>query len=373
MIAIVYPQFYGVGGIARYLDSFLANLEPDHPTIYLITGDEHQMPRAYPNVEIIHIPFKASHFQLFFWTLKANHVLKHLWEAQKIAVINLHIPPLITGLLLTRALPMILTAHTTYLGMSGQFYGQPYFKSQWSRLEIGIKMWLERIIFKHAKAIITLTQQGAQELNRYHVKAPVYIVPNGVDTLAFNNNATQSKTIDVLFCGRIELRKGSRAMAEICNKLVQQNPAVQILIVGYGDDDAWVKSQLQPYSSNIQLVGKVPFAEMPNLYAKSRVYVSTSYYEGLPGTCLEAMASGLPAVVWDFPFYEALVIQEQTGRRVQPNNADAMVVAIQEQLDDLDRDSMMAQRVRQHVHHHYNWKTLAKQLLKLLEQAALRS
>ena len=31
MIAIVYPQFYGVGGIARYLDSFLSNLPPDHP------------------------------------------------------------------------------------------------------------------------------------------------------------------------------------------------------------------------------------------------------------------------------------------------------------------------------------------------------
>ena len=366
MIAIVYSQFYGVGGIARYLDSFLANLPAEHPTIYLITGDEHQMPRAYPNVEIIHIPFKANRFNLFFWTLKANQVLKQLWQAQKITVVNLHIPPLITGLLLTRAIPMILTAHTTYLGMSGQFYDKPYFNSQWSRLEINIKMWLERTIFRHAKAIITLTQQGAQELSHYQVHAPVHIVPNGVDTMAFDHADTVSKTIDVLFCGRIEVRKGSRAMVEVCKKLVRQNPDIQILIVGYGDDDAWVKTQLQPYTSNIKLAGKVPFADMSKLYAKSRVYVSTSYYEGLPGTCLEAMASGLPAVVWDFPFYESLVVQQQTGKRVLPNDSDAMVVAIAEQLADLELDSMISQHVRQHVYHHYNWQILAKQLLQIL-------
>jgi len=138
------------------------------------------------------------------------------------------------------------------------------------------------------------------------------------------------------------------------------------LIVGYGDDDVWVKTQLQPYTGNIKLAGKVPFTEMRKLYATSRVYVSTSYYEGLPGTCLEAMAMGLPAVVWDFPFYEALVVQQHTGKRVKPNNIDAMVIAIKEQLADLQRDTAMAERIRQHVKAHYNWQTLTKQLLQLI-------
>lgn len=367
MIAIVYPQFYGVGGIARYLDSFLANLPAEHPTIYLITGDEHQMPRAYPHVEIIHIPFKANRFQLFFWTLNVNRVLKQLWQSKKITVVNLHIPPLIPGLFLTKSIPMVLTAHTTYLGMSGRFYHQPYFKSQWSMLEIGVKMWLERFIFKHASAIITLTQQGAQELAQYHVKVPVHIVPNGVDTSAFSGSFAPNKIIDVLFCGRIEVRKGSRAMVEVSKKLVQQHPEIKIMIVGYGDDDAWVKAELKPYAHNIKLAGKIPFNEMPNLYAQSKVYVSTSYYEGLPGTCLEAMASGLPAVVWDFPFYEALVVDQQTGKRVLPNDYDAMVSAIHAQLMDIEQNPHLVTRVRQHVHQYYNWQILAKQLIQLFK------
>jgi glycosyltransferase involved in cell wall biosynthesis len=367
MIAIVYPQFYGVGGIARYLDSFLTNLPEQHPTIYLITGDEHQLPRAYPNVEIIHIPFKASRFNLFFWMIQANRILNTLWKAQKISIVNLHIPPLITGLMLTKSIPMVLTAHTTYLGMSGNFYKQPYFKSQWGALEIAIKLRLERVIFRHAKAIITLTTQGAEELKHYHVSAPVHIVPNGVDMQAFRHAVQVEKTVDVLFCGRIEVRKGSRAMVEVCKKLVAHNPNIKILIVGYGDDDAWVKTQLQPYKNNITLAGKIQFTDMPSIYAKSRVYVSTSYYEGLPGTCLEAMASGLPAVVWDFQFYQELVIQQQTGIRVMPNDMDAMVEAIKTQLAELDRNGRLSYQVSQHVSQHFNWKTLAKQLLQVLQ------
>ena len=38
MIAVVYPQFYAVGGIARYIDSFLSNIAPGSPPVTLITG-----------------------------------------------------------------------------------------------------------------------------------------------------------------------------------------------------------------------------------------------------------------------------------------------------------------------------------------------
>lgn len=366
MIAIVYPQFYGVGGIARYLDSFLSNLPEDHPPIYLITGDEHRLDRSYPGVEIIHIPFTANRFNLFFWTIQANRILLELWRAQKISVVNLHIPPLITGLLLTRKIPMILTAHTTYLGMSGRFYTQAYFKSQWSKLEITIKMQLERYIFKRATHIITLTTQGAQELQQYAVSAPISIIPNGVDVRTFDSETAIAKSIDVLFCGRIEVRKGSRAMVDVCKALITRMPAIRILIVGYGDDDAWVKAQLQPYTHNVTLAGKVKFTDMPGIYAQSHLYASTSYYEGLPGTCLEAMATGLPAVVWDFPFYEALVVQSQTGIRVQPNDVTGMANAITEQLSVLQHNDVLSAQIRQHVMRGFNWQLLAKQLVQLM-------
>jgi glycosyltransferase involved in cell wall biosynthesis len=158
-------------------------------------------------------------------------------------------------------------------------------------------------------------------------------------------------------------------MVDICKALVKRNPNIHILIVGYGDDDAYVKTQLQDFATNITLAGKVKFTDMPDIYAKSRVYVSTSYYEGLPGTCLEAMASGLPAVVWDFPFYEALVVQHQTGLRVTPNDTSEMLSAIEQQLCTLKENDTLTHQVRQHVVKNFNWQALAKQLLHIFTTA----
>ena len=59
MIALVYPELYGVQGIARYIDSFLKNLPENHPKIYVITGDKSDVvSREYTDrIEIINIPY----------------------------------------------------------------------------------------------------------------------------------------------------------------------------------------------------------------------------------------------------------------------------------------------------------------------------
>ena len=367
MIAIVYPQFYGVGGIARYLDSFLANLPANHPKIYLITGDEHKVEKHYSDVELIHLPFSSSRFNLFFWTLKARKILNQLYAENKIQYMNLHIPPLIPGLILPKKIPLILTAHTTYIGMSGRFYKQSYFASQWSNLEIKFKLLLEKRILKQASKIITLTEQGRQELLTYGTNKPITVIPNGVDTSLFNPNLNAVKDVHILFCGRIEHRKGSRAMVDVCKALIKKKSDIKILIVGYGDDDVWVNSQLSIYAKNITFTGKVGFSQMHNYYSRSKIYISTSYYEGLPGTCLEAMAMGLPVIVWDFLFYRDLVEHAKTGYLVEPNNVNEMAKLAVEVLGDEQARLLLTHHVRKHAEIDYNWANLATKILKVFD------
>ena len=220
MIAIVNPQFYGVHGIARYLHSFLANLPLNHPKIYLITSDEHQVEKNYLGVEIIHIPYTSSRLGLISWSIKARKLLNKMYAEDKIEWVNLHFPPLIPGLFLPRHIPLMLTAHTTYLGMSGRFYTTKHFDSQWSRASLAIKSWMERKIFGLTSKVITLTEQGRQEVLAYGFKGPVTVIPNGADVKLFSPNMSVEKDVDVLFCGRIEFRKGSRAMVELCRHLI---------------------------------------------------------------------------------------------------------------------------------------------------------
>jgi len=367
MIALVYPQFYGVGGIARYIESFLTNLPQGHPPVILITGDQNSKACNFEGVEIIHIPSSSSRFNLVTWGLAARKLLLKLHAAGRISHVNLHWPPLIPALFLPRSIPVVLTAHTTYLGMSGKFYEPRHFQSQWSDASVAVKMWMEQRIFNKVDRVITLTEQGKQEVLRYGFAGPISVIPNGADTEKFRANRSIPKDIDVLFSGRIERRKGSMPMVEVCKRLVAAKPSIQICIVGYGDDDTWVAKELAPLSANVRLTGKVPFNDMVAYYNRSHVYASTSYYEGLPGTCLEAMAMQLPAVVWDFLFYRDLVTEGITGSLATPNDFDGFVGKTLGLLANPEAAARMGVNGRTLLETDYSWGKLAKDVLKVFE------
>ena len=163
----------------------------------------------------------------------------------------------------------------------------------------------------------------------------------------------------------IEHRKGSRAMVDVCKALIKTKNDIKILIVGYGDDDVWVNSQLSIYAKNITLTGKVGFSQMQNYYSRSKIYISTSYYEGLPGTCLEAMAMGLPVIVWDFLFYRDLVEHAKTGYLVEPNNVNEMAKLATEVLGDEQARLKLTHHARKHAEIDYNWTNLAAKILRV--------
>jgi glycosyltransferase involved in cell wall biosynthesis len=365
MIAIIYPQFYGVGGIAHYLESFLSNLPERHPPLYLITGDEHRVDRYFPGVEIIHIPLSSNRLDLFIWGWKVRKLLTQLNLEGKIRLVNLHFPPLISCLFLPRHIPIVLTVHSTYFGMSGKFNSRKFYDCGINGFALKIKMWMESRIFGNASKAIALTEFGKQQIKAYGFDKPITIIPNGVDFSQFNISSDVSKDIDVLFTGRIEHLKGSNALVEICRLLVAAKKDISICIVGFGEQESWVRQQLITMAENITMTGKVPYSEMVGYYNRSKVYVSTSYYEGLPGTCLEAMAMQLPVVVWDFLFYRGLVIEGENGNFAEPNNYAGMVEKVINLLANPLIAEKMGRNGRTLLESNYNWTKLAKDILEV--------
>jgi len=368
VIVIVYPQFYGVGGIARYLESFLSNLPPGSPEIVLITGEPPQASAGCTKVETVHVPVASNRWGLILWSWKVRRLLVSMNRSRPISAVNLHMPPLIPGLFLLGSFPLVLTAHTTYVGMSGRFDDNRHFSSPWNAVSLWLKTHMERLIFSRADTVITLTEQGRQELVRYRRRDRVAIVPNGVDLAEFVPTPEASPDFDVIFSGRIERRKGSRPMVEVCRRLVAAHPRIRIAIVGYGDDDDFVRTGLAELKDNVVLYGKAPFSEMVGHYRRSKVYVSTSYYEGLPGTCLEAMAMGLPVVVWDLLFYRDLVVRGMTGLTAPVNDTGALVDSVSRLLADPERAAAMGRNARQAVRDRYDWRRLSGRLLSVYSQ-----
>ena len=367
MIVILYPEFGGVHGIARYLDSFLAHLPGKAPPIVLITAGTPPGWQAPAGVELVLLPLRPHRLGLVWWTLQARAALARLERERGPALaVNLHVPPLIPALFFSRRRRIVLTAHTTYLGMSGRFDQPRHFDSPWSRLSVAIKMAMERHILDRSAQVITLTEQGRQELARYGRHGGVVVIPNGVDTATFTEDPQVAQDIDVLFCGRIERRKGSRPMAEVCLRLLQARPALRICIAGYGDDEAHVRQRLAAVAGPdgaVRFEGRVPLAAMPEVYRRSRLYASTSYYEGLPGTCLEAMATGVPAVVWNLPFYAGLVTDSCSGLLAPVNDLDGFTQRVLELIDQPERAAALGRQAANLVRRRHDWQRLAGQVV----------
>lgn len=76
------------------------------------------------------------------------------------------------------------------------------------------------------------------------------------------------------------------------------------------------------------------------------LYVATSVREGLPGSVIEAQASGLPAVVTRCGGPEEVVLDGTTGRVVPVGDAAAFAAATAELLADAPRRARMAAAAR---------------------------
>lgn len=364
MFAIVYPECFAIQGIARYLDSFLTNLPPNSPPLLLITGDEHPMTHPYAGVEIMRIPFSRNRLSQLLWGLRVRRRLLELYRRGAIQSVNLHIPPLLSGICMPVEIPTIVTVHTTCLGLSGRFYTQRHYQSDWSKPALLLRTLMERAVVGKAKRAIALTEQGREELVRSGYTGPITVVPNGVDTRSFTPCASLLKDCDVLFCGRFERRKGSRALVSLCERLIAIRSSLRICIVGGGGSEyVRARTALASHGQNIRFTGDVPLAQMPHFYDRSRVYVSTSFYEGLPGTCLEAMAMSLPVVAWNLGFYRGLVSDGITGYLVSVNDLDAMCLRVLHLLDNAETSASLGRNGRAVVSARYEWRRISSQVL----------
>ena len=103
--------------------------------------------------------------------------------------------------------------------------------------------------------------------------------------------------------------------------VLAEEPGTKFLIAGDGSQKGDLERAAGHLnlSSLVQFLGRVPHKEMPNLLAKSDIYVSTSLYDGTSVSLLEAMGSGAFPIVTDIPANREWIASGQNGFLVPIN------------------------------------------------------
>jgi glycosyltransferase involved in cell wall biosynthesis len=105
----------------------------------------------------------------------------------------------------------------------------------------------------------------------------------------------------ILFVGNLIRRKGLSLLMESLNLLRDKIPDFLALIVGEGEDLQNLKSMVNKYGLNRNVIfyGRISKTKLSDLCALADVFVLPSTSEGHSVALLEAMASGLPIVASD--------------------------------------------------------------------------
>lgn len=240
---------------------------------------------------------------------------------------------------------------------------------------------LARRVLRHATGLVAAGRYPAAQAARIAGQpVPTLVLPPGVDPERFapHDAATRAATrtrfgLDpdaplVLGVSRLVPRKGFDVLLDAVAGL----DGVQVAIAGAGRDEARLARRAAPLGARARLLGRVPDADLPALYASADVFAMLCRdrwagleAEGFGIVFLEAAACGVPSVAGRSGGADEAVVDGVTGLVVEPRD----VVAVRAALDRLLRDDTLRARLggaaRQRAAGEYSYDRLAARLTRL--------
>lgn len=215
-------------------------------------------------------------------------------------------------------------------------------------------------IYQHTKSalqknnlVFTVSHRLEQEAKKMEPEASIQTLYNGFDPAQFFPRSQSevreklgispsSKTI--LFVGNLLPVKGVDLLLKAFQKVYQQDPEIQLHLVGDGPLRKSLEnlSQQLGIEENVIFHGRKPYTEIPLWINSADVVVLSSHSEGLPSILLETMGCGKVMVATDVGGIREILMHEETGLLVPPGDDQSLAEALQQILTDPERSKQMA-------------------------------
>jgi glycosyltransferase involved in cell wall biosynthesis len=313
-VAFFPDSFHEVNGVAhtsRHFESFARN--HDLPFLCVRAGSRGQAVEQKGNVWTLELPRGALSVPLEKDLGFDPAWLRHLplidETLERFAPDLIHVTgPSDVGLLgaaLARRydLPLAASWHTNVHEYAGRRFkhllrGLPQTRS------VGAAHTVERCAMAIASAFYSVAQvlfapnpELCEELGNA-TGLPCYLMPRGVDSQLFcpgKRTRTGDDGERVLgYVGRLSVEKNVRLLAQIQRELeLGRSGRFRFLIVGHGDEEAWLRRNLP----GAEFAGVLKGEPLAAAYANMDLFVFPSHTDTFGNVVLEALASGVPAIV----------------------------------------------------------------------------
>jgi glycosyltransferase involved in cell wall biosynthesis len=149
---------------------------------------------------------------------------------------------------------------------------------------------------------------------------------------------------------RLFMLKGHEYIIESAKELSKRFANCDWLFVGDGNLSERYKQQVRELglADRIKFTGLLPTSQIPLAIQSSDVLVHCSLREGLARTLPQAMLCGRPAISFDVDGAKE-VVNEKTGRLIEPKNVEQLIAACAELIRDKDLREVLGRAGRESV------------------------
>lgn len=166
-------------------------------------------------------------------------------------------------------------------------------------------VWLEKIASKLSGVVVCCSDSELKAYQQYNI--PVVCIYNGTDIKpAPKQRNIPNQELRIVTTGRITMPKNPSLFNAIAETFIADKN-IQFIWVGDGE----LRHEIT--SPNIEITGWKSSSEVEEILLSADLYISTSLWEGLPLSVLEAMNLAMPLLLSNCMGNRDLVSQEQNG------------------------------------------------------------
>ncbi|MGH2698312.1 MAG: glycosyltransferase family 4 protein [Actinomycetota bacterium] len=232
-----------------------------------------------------------------------------------------------------------------------------------------LRRLLARVALFPAHRIIAVSTEVRDTLAAALGEKRIVVIDNGIDTAMFSPKRTVHDPPRILYAGVLSPRKGVLDLLTASELLSERGVEHELWLAGgTPGEGAQAEAVVRAATAKAaRWLGVQPPDAMPGLYRNADVFCLPSWWEAMPLSVLEAMASSLPVVaarVGDIP---RAVSDGVTGRLVAPKDPTLLADALEPLLSDPDLRRSMGRAGRQRVEQNFDINVTCASLDRLYE------
>lgn len=232
---------------------------------------------------------------------------------------------------------------------------------------------LEKLGIQKADAYLSPSQYTAKITKDIFgiTNKPIVVIPSGLPLERFHNATPEAYEKGlILYMGTIIRKKGVLELAPIFEKVLQQCPESQLMIIG-GDsydlktrsDSTWLLLQNALNGSTIARVkylGRIPYHQIQDYIRRANVCVFPTFAETQGMVTIEAMAMSKAVVNSNMDWAREVIEPGKSGFLADPRNHEAFAECIVKIIRDENLNQQLGHAAREKVVTDFDIKVLVK-------------